>query len=80
MAGHVIQHLIRDKIPIFTAEQLDANSRYPVMGSMQCEVVQYSRDGQGRDLARIRTIESIDGVTQFTVDANLVTTVHGEVL
>ena len=43
--------------------------------------VQRSQDGAGRQLARVSTewfgIESVDGVTQFTVDANLVSTLHG---
>jgi hypothetical protein len=71
------RHIIKDKVPIFTPEPLDAKSLYPTAGSMQCEVVQRFQDAVGRQLARVSTerfgIESVDGVSQFTVDANLVT-------
>ena len=70
------RHVIRDKVPIFTAEALDAKSLYPAAGTMQCEVVQRFQDEVGRQLARVSTerfgVESVDGVTQFTVDANIV--------
>jgi hypothetical protein len=75
------RHVIRDKVPIFTAEALDAKSLYPALGSMQCEVVQRFQDGVGRHLARVSTerfgVESVDGVSQFTVDANLVSMLPG---
>jgi hypothetical protein len=75
------RHVIRDKVPIFTAETLDAKSLYPAAGSMQCEVVQRFQDGVGRGLVRVSTerlgVESVDGVTQFTVDANLVSMLPG---
>ncbi len=75
------RHVIRDKVPIFTAEALDAKSYYPAPGSMQCEVVQRFQDGVGRGLVRVSTerlgVESVDGVTQFTVDANLVSMLPG---
>jgi hypothetical protein len=48
---------------------------------MQCEVVQRFQDEVGRQLARVSTerfgVESVDGVTQFTVDANLVSMLPG---
>ena len=79
--AHGIRHVIRDKVHIFTGETLDAKSVYPSAGSMQCAVVQRFQDGLGRRLARVSTerfkVESVDGVTEFTVDANLVTTFLG---
>jgi hypothetical protein len=43
---------------------------------MQCEIVQRFQDGAGRQLARVSTerfgVESVEGIAQFTVDANLV--------
>jgi hypothetical protein len=70
------RHVIRDKVPIFSAENLDAESPYPAAGNMQCEIVQRFQDGAGRQLARVSTerfgVESVEGIAQFTVDANLV--------
>jgi hypothetical protein len=44
---------------------------------MQCEVVHRFQNGVGRQLARVSTeqfgVESVNGVTEFTVDAELVT-------
>ena len=75
------RHVIRDKVPIFTAEDLDAKSLYPAVGTMQCEVVRRFQDEVGRQLARVSTerfgVESVDGVSQFTVDANLVSMLPG---
>jgi hypothetical protein len=75
---HGIRHVIRDKVHIFTGETLDAKSVYPSAGSMQREVAQRFEDGVGRRLARVSTerfgVESVDGVTEFMADANLVTT------
>lgn len=74
-------HVIRDKAPIFTTETLDAKSLYPTAGSIQCDVVQQFQDAVGRQLACVSTerfgIESVDGVSQFTVDASLVTMYFG---
>jgi len=71
------RHIIREKVPIFTAELLDDQSRYPVTGGMPCEIVQRFHDMQGRELVRVSTeqcgIESVEGVTAFTVTASLVT-------
>ena len=47
------RHIIRDKVPIFTAELLGVESRYPVAGGMPCEIVQRFNDMHGRELVRI---------------------------
>ena len=69
------RHIIRDKVPVFTAELLDDQSRYPVTGDMPCEIVQRFHDTQGRELVRVSTeqcgIEFVEGVTDFTVAASL---------
>jgi hypothetical protein len=75
--GHT-QTLV-DKVPIFTNEYLDANSRYPRPSHAACIVLQRWRDARGRDLARISTekpcgIETEDGRSEFVVLASQLTT------
>lgn len=70
-------HTIRDKVPIFATELLDADSEYPAPGVVRCEIVRRFRDEKGRDLVRICTkrpdgIESTAGLQEFTVMAALV--------
>jgi len=71
-------HIIKDKVPIFTAELLDDESKYPATGSMPCEVVERFRDARGRELVRVSIeeagIESVERTSQFTLTADLVTT------
>ena len=63
--GHL--HELVDKFPIFSEEMLDADSSYPVPGLVQCHVLVEWQDGQGRELARIRTIESTEVKCEFVV-------------
>lgn len=63
--GH--HHELVDKFPIFSEKMLDADSSYPVPGLVQCEVLAEWQDVQGRKVARIRTIESTEGVSEFVV-------------
>jgi hypothetical protein len=67
------RHIIRDKVPLFTAEPLDTESSYPTTGEMECEVLQRFRDESGKELVRLRGLESVEGVSEFTVAASLVT-------
>lgn len=71
-------HIIRDKVPIFTTEDLDADSKYPRPGSILCEVMARYKDENGSELVRVSTekpyyIESTKGLFEFTVPAILVT-------
>jgi hypothetical protein len=73
-------HIIKDKVPTFTAEDLDADSRYPVEGAIRCQILQRYQDGKGQELVRISTakpdaIESTEGLTEFTVPSSLITSV-----
>jgi hypothetical protein len=66
------RHTLIDKVPIFTAELLDATSSYPRPGSVRCEVLSRSEDDKGRKLVRITTIkpwdiESTEGLSEFVV-------------
>ena len=67
-----VLHTIIDKVPIFTTELLDENSRYPQSGSMSCEVLARWQDNSGRRLVRIAThgMESTDGLSEFVVGAS----------
>jgi len=65
-------HTLVDKCWIFTADNLDADSEYPLPGVVRCSVLESWCDEQGRDLARISTekpyaVESIEGLTEFVV-------------
>jgi hypothetical protein len=73
-------HIIRDKVPTFTAEDLDANSRYPKPGAVPCEVLERYCDDKGRELVRVSTekpcyIETTEGLAVFTVPTSLVASV-----
>ena len=75
-------HSFVDKIPIFTSMNLDADSEYPIRGSVRCEVIGRFKDEKGRDLVRVTTarpdsIESSEGRSEFTVSANLINSVPG---
>ena len=61
------RHTFVDKAPIFTSEFLWVDSSYPKPGEMQCEVLARWRDANGRELARIRTLESAEGLSEFVV-------------
>lgn len=67
-------HTLRDKIPIFATEDLDATSPYPQPGVAACEVIDHWSDAEGRKLVLITTdrpcgIESLEGLTVFVVFA-----------
>ena len=72
-------HVLRDKVPTFTIETLDAGSKYPKPGAIRCEVVERLQDDKGKEFVRICTerpddIESTEGLCEFIVAASLVTT------
>jgi hypothetical protein len=61
-----------EKVPIITAEPLDADSVYPAPGVIACEVVWRELDAAGRGFAKIDTtrpfgISSTDGESRFVV-------------
>jgi hypothetical protein len=72
------RHIFNDKAPMFTAEMLDADSKYPAPGDIYCEVLELYQDESGRELARVTTTRpfhrgSTEGLSEFTVPANLIT-------
>ncbi|MDQ2799926.1 MAG: hypothetical protein M3Y13_09815 [Armatimonadota bacterium] len=61
-----------DKLPMFTSDDLDAKSRYPVPGVIGCQIIRREQDELGREIVIIDTeqpdhIEAIDGETRFAV-------------
>jgi putative N-acetylmannosamine-6-phosphate epimerase len=55
-----------EKTLVVSVEQLDAHSVYPQRGMTACKIVQRFPDA-GREVIRINTVESVEGVTQFDV-------------
>lgn len=73
--GH--RHIIKDKIPIFTVEDLHADSKYPVEGTIRCQILERYQGSKGQELARVSTtkpdaIESTEGLTEFIVSSSLI--------
>ena len=71
------RHILKDKAPVFTVEDLDADSKYPTPGFVACEVLERYHDERGQELVRVSTakpygVESTEGVSEFTVSASLV--------
>jgi hypothetical protein len=68
------QHTLIDKVPIFTSEDLKADSAFPKPGRMPCEILGRWRDANGRELVRISTEKPLDnksaeGLSVFVVSA-----------
>lgn len=66
-----------DKVPMFTCEQLLADSAYPRPGVVGCQIVQRSRDAAGREIVTVDTrlpcdCRATDGTYQFDVLAEQV--------
>ena len=71
------RHILKDKVPIFVVEDLDANSKYPRPGFVACEVAERYQNEKGQELVRVSLvkpydIESTGGVSEFIVSASLV--------
>jgi len=73
------RHIIIDKVPVLSSNDLRADSEYPTLGSVPCEVLKRYQDGTGRDLVCVSTasigIESKERLSEFTVLAGSVTAV-----
>jgi hypothetical protein len=71
-------HVLKDKVPIFSVEDLDAGDSYPRPGSAPCEILGRWQDHDERGLVRITTatpcdIESNEGLSEFVVLAEALT-------
>jgi hypothetical protein len=72
------RHLLIEKVPIVTAEDLRADSDYPRPGTVRCEILRRYHNEKGRELVCITTdrplcIDSTEGASEFTVLACLIT-------
>jgi hypothetical protein len=56
-----------EKTLVVSVEQLDAHSVYPQRGVTICKIIKRFPDATGREVIRIVTVESVEGVTQFDV-------------
>lgn len=56
-----------EKTAIVSSEDLDARTCYPQQGAIAVKEVNRKLDDAGREVIRINTVESVDGVTQFDV-------------
>lgn len=68
------EHIIHEKVPVITHEDLDENSTYPRPGSIACEIMEQYPVSGGSEILIIDTskpwgIETTTGETIFEVDA-----------
>jgi len=85
MDAYSKRHILKDKVPIFTHQDLDANSAYPAPGAVACEILRRFRDDKGRALVHVSTdkpwgIESSAGLSQFVVLEAVVNEITGRPL
>ena len=72
------RHIIKEKVPVLTSKDLDADSEYPTQGAVACEVLNRYRDENGQECVLVTTarpwaIESNEGLSEFSVPGSLVT-------
>src|SRR6266567_6265877 len=70
--AHGQVHNIIEEAPVVSLEMLDANSTYPRLGSVRCQVLERWNDPAEQELVRISTdepdhIQSTDGLFEFIV-------------
>ena len=68
--AHGQQHVVVEKVPVVTKENLWTNSRYPRPGTIACTLERAYQDHSGRSLVTVSTelpwhIESSTGQTKF---------------
>jgi hypothetical protein len=71
------RHLIVEKVPVVTKEDIWSSSSYPRAGLVACEVEASWQERDGRSLVRVNTgnpwsVESTEGATIFVVLASQV--------
>ncbi len=72
------EHVIHDKVPVVTLENLDANSAYPRPGVIGCTVIKEWMDENGREIISVTTekpwaIDSTEGNYEFDILASQIT-------
>jgi hypothetical protein len=75
------RHIIIDKVPVLTNKDLRADSEYPTVGNVPCEILSRHQDENGREIMCVSTaaigIDTKEGLSEFTLPANLVTSSPG---
>ena len=66
------EHVVQDKVPVLTSEDLDANSAYPQDGVIGCEIIKQWTDKDQRLIFTVTTekpwsVDTIDGLTEFDI-------------
>ena len=66
------EHLVIDKVPVVTLENLDAHSTYPRPGVIGCTVLKEYMDERGRNIISVTTekpwaIDTTEGLTEFEI-------------
>ena len=67
------EHIARDKVPIFTVEHLDSNSKYPKEGLVGCEIMKTWKNKKKQTVYTVSSsiwgVETIEGLTEFDLFA-----------
>lgn len=64
-----------EKVPVVTIEELDAESSYPRLGTIACQIIERRIDADNREVVVIDThepwnVEATSGETRFIVRAD----------
>lgn len=64
------EHIVHDKVPIVSAKDLDATSKYPQDGIIVCEIIKQREDSNGKTIFTVTTakpwgVDTIEGLTEF---------------
>jgi hypothetical protein len=62
------KHTMIDKVPMFSELDLWSDSAYPQPGTARCQVLESFTDQRGREVVRIRCLESTTGESEFVVE------------
>ncbi len=66
------EHIVHEKVPVVTTENLDEKSTYPKDGVIACRQISQRTDEQGRAIVTVDTeqpwgVDTIDGKFQFDI-------------
>ena len=55
------------KVLIFVDRLLSEQDSYPIPATVRCQVLDAWTDATGKEVVRIKTLESTEGITEFVV-------------
>jgi hypothetical protein len=66
------EYIVHEKVPVISELELDENSKYPLDGQIDCEVLKRWEDERGRAIITVSTrkpcaIETVEGLTEFDI-------------